>query len=83
MSEAINYLDDFRMETFEKIGGWFQVVASSLFVFVSLFNLMRTFVQNSECFYALCFAAMLFLSWSLLKISVRELLEINRKGGKQ
>ncbi len=71
------------MENFEKITSWFQIVASALFVLFSLLNIVRIFVQNSDCFYALCFAAMLFLSWSLLKISFRELLEINRKGGKQ
>ncbi len=71
------------MENFEKITSWFQIVASALFVLFSLLNIVRIFIQNSDCFYALCFAAMLFLSWSLLKISFRELLEINRKGGKQ
>lgn len=83
MSEKINLLDDFSMENFEKITSWFQVVASALFVLFSLFNIVRTFVQNSDCFYALCFAAMLYLSWWLLRISVRELLEIIRKGGKE
>lgn len=81
MSEEINLLDDFEMETFDKITSWFQVVASALFVLFSLFNFVRTFVQNSDCFYALCFAAMLYLSWVLLRISVRELLETIRKGG--
>lgn len=69
------------MENFEKITSWFQIVASALFVLFSLLNIVRIFVQNSDCFYALCFAAMLSLSWGMLKISVREFLEINRKGG--
>lgn len=83
MSEEINLLDDFDMGTFDKITSWFQVVASALFVLFSLFNFVRILVQNSDGFYALCFAVMLYLSWGLLRISVRELLEIIRKGGKE
>lgn len=70
------------MDVLDKITGWFQVVASVMFVLFSLFNLIRIFIQRSETFYFLCFAAMLFLSWKLLRISVAELREI-KKGGKQ
>ena len=58
-----------------KIEKWFQVCASVLFVFFSLFNLVRTFIQTSDVFYAMCFAALLVLSWCLLKLSWRELKE--------
>lgn len=57
----------------DKIEKWFQVGASALFVFFSLFNLVRTFIQTSDVFFALCFAALLVLSWYLLKLSWKEL----------
>ena len=63
------------MDIMDKIEKWFQVGAAALFVFFSLFNLVRTFVQNSAVFYALCFAAMTVVSWYLLKIAWRELKE--------
>lgn len=81
MSKEINHLDDFNMETFDKITGWFQVAASVLFVLFSLFNMIRTFIQNPETFYFLCFAAMLWAAWKMVRISVKELKEI-KKGGK-
>lgn len=82
MSEKVNFLDDIAMETFEKIGGWFQMVASVLFVLFALFNMVRTLVQNLERFYFLCFSAMLVLAWKMVKISAVELKEIT-KGGKK
>lgn len=69
------------METFDKIGVLFQAIASVLFILFSLFNFVRTIAQNSGCIYAICFAAMMYLSWNLFKISVKELVEIIRKGG--
>lgn len=63
------------MDIMNKIEKWFQVGAAALFVFFALFNLVRTFVQNSAVFYALCFAAMTVVSWYLLKIAWRELKE--------
>ena len=63
------------MDIMDKIEKWFQVCASVLFVFFSLFNLVRTFIQTSDVFYAMCFAALLVLSWCLLKLSWRELKE--------
>lgn len=70
------------MDNFDKIASWFQVVASAFFVLVTLFNLVRTFIQHPDTFYFLCFAAMLALAWNLLRISVRELIEM-KKGGKR
>lgn len=61
------------MDIMDKIEKWFQVGASALFVFFSLFNLARTFIQTSDVFFALCFAALLVLSWCLLKLSWKEL----------
>lgn len=63
------------MDIMDKIEKWFQVGAAALFVFFSLFNLVRTFIQTSDVFYALCFAALLVLSWCLLKLSWKELRE--------
>lgn len=63
------------MDIMNKIEKWFQVGASALFVFFALFNLVRTFIQSSAVFYALCFAAMTVVSWYLLKLSWRELKE--------
>lgn len=63
------------MDIMNKIEKWFQVGAAALFVFFALFNLVRTFVQNSAVFYALCFAAMTVVFWYLLKIAWRELKE--------
>lgn len=63
------------MDIMDKIEKWFQVCASVLFVFFSLFNLVRTFIQTTDVFYAMCFAALLVLSWYLLKLSWRELKE--------
>lgn len=68
------------MDKFEK---WFQVGASALFVFFSLFNLIRTFIKCSEVFYAVCFAALLFCSWYLLKSSWRELQAFNKNNKKE
>ncbi len=69
------------MGILEKIARWFQVAASSLFVLFSLFNLIRTFTKGYGSFYAMCFAAMLYLSWKLLRLSVTELRGLKRKGG--
>ena len=63
------------MDIMNKIEKWFQVCAAALFVFFALFNLVRTFIQSSAVFYALCFAAMLVISWYLLKLAWRELKE--------
>lgn len=82
MPKKINRFDDFGMEIFDKITGWFQVVASALFVLFSIFNIIRTLVQHSETFYFLCFSAMLYLAWLLFRLSVKELLEAIKKGGK-
>lgn len=67
------------MDIMNKIEKWFQVGAAALFVFFALFNLVRTFIQNSAVFYALCFAAMTVVSWYLLKIAWRELKEEEMK----
>ena len=69
------------MYIFEKIGSWFQVVASVFFVLFSLFQIFRALFMHSELFYIICFAAMLFLSYRLLHLSVTELKEL--KGGKK
>lgn len=67
------------MDIMNKIEKWFQVGAAALFVIFALFNLVRTFIQNSAVFYALCFAAMTVVSWYLLKIAWRELKEEEMK----
>lgn len=69
------------MDMFEKIGSWFQVVASVFFVLFLLFQIVRALFMRSEVFYIVCFAAMLFLSYGLLHLSVAELKEL--KGGKK
>lgn len=69
------------MDMFEKIGSWFQVVASVFFVPFSLFQIVRALFMRSEVFYIVCFVAMLFLSYGLLRLSVAELKEL--KGGKK
>ena len=63
------------MDIMDKIEKWFQVFTGALAVFFSLFNLVRIFIQSSDVFYALCFAALLVLSWCLLKLAWRELKE--------
>nr|UVY16783.1 MAG: hypothetical protein [Bacteriophage sp.] len=70
------------MDIFDKIGSWFQVIASGYFVLFTLFQLIRTLVKHSDTFYFLCFAAMLFLSWRLFRLSLVELKEL-KKGGKK
>lgn len=69
------------MDIFDKIGSWFQVIASGYFVLFALFQLVRTLVQHSDTFYFLCFAAMFFLSWKFFRLSLVELKEL--KGGKK
>lgn len=69
------------MDIFDKIGSWFQVVASVFFVLFSLFQIVRALFMHSELFYIICFAAMLFLSYRLLHLSVAELKEL--KGDKK
>lgn len=70
------------MDKLDKIGSWFQVIASGYFVLFALFQLVRTLIQHSDTFYLLCFAAMLFLSWRLFRLSLVELKEL-KKGGKK
>ncbi len=66
---------------FEKIGSWFQVVVSVFFALFSLFQIVRALFMHSEVFYIICFVAMLFLSFGLVRLSVAELKE--QKGGKR
>ena len=67
------------MDILDKIGSWFQAVASVFFVLFSLFQIVRELFMRSEVFYIVCFVAMLFLSYGLLRLSVAELKEL--KGG--
>lgn len=69
------------MDMFEKIGSWFQVVASVFFVLFTLFQIVRALYMHLEVFYIICFAAMLLLSCGLVRLSVAELKEL--KGGKK
>lgn len=69
------------MDIFDKIGCWFQVVASVYFVLFSLFQIIRAMLMRSEAFYIVCFAALLLLSCGLLRLSVVELKDL--KGGKK
>lgn len=69
------------MDMFEKIGSWFQVIASVYFTLFSLFQIIRALYMRSEVFYIICFAAMLLLSFGLVRLSVAELKDL--KGGKK
>lgn len=69
------------MDIFDKIGSWFQVIASVYFTLFSLFQIIRALYMRSEVFYIICFAAMLLLSFGLVRLSVAELKDL--KGGKK
>lgn len=69
------------MDMFEKIGSWFQVITSVYFTLFSLFQIIRALYMRSEVFYIICFAAMLLLSFGLVRLSVAELKDL--KGGKK
>lgn len=64
------------MYMLEKIGNWFQVVASVFFVLFTILQIVRALYMHYEVFYIICFVAMLFLSFGLLGISVAELIEL-------
>ncbi len=64
------------MYMLEKIGSWFQVVASVFFVLFTILQIVRALYMHYEVFYIICFVAMLFLSFGLLGISVAELIEL-------
>lgn len=66
------------MEKVEKIEKWVQVGAALLIIGFSLFNLVRTIINNPVVFYILCFAAMTVVSWRLFKITWRELKEFEK-----
>ena len=64
------------MYMLEKIGSWFQVVASVFFALFTILQIVRALYMHYEVFYIICFVAMLFLSFGLLGISVAELIEL-------
>jgi hypothetical protein len=70
------------MDMFEKIGSWFQIVASVFFTLFSIFQVVRALFMRSEVFYIICFAAMLFIYCNLFRLSLAELKEL-KKGGRK
>jgi len=63
------------MEAFQKIGTWFQLVTSILFLLFGIIYTFRLIFGGYDLFYIVCFGLITYGSYILLRISVRELKE--------